>query len=212
MNTINIKIIFIVLICFLLIFLVYFKSKIVHSYSYIDTSTSKKNRPKILILNAHPDDETLFGSRDLIENDCTVICFTHGENPVRRNEFFKAIDYTNNKGYIYNFPDSKGEISQNELYKIWYNLSDKDIFKHYISPLLKEKYYMVVSHSKNGEYGHAIHKRVHKLALYTSNELNLPFSNFYHRYNTTTKEERDNVLKIYKSQNINKYRNFYDKN
>jgi hypothetical protein len=28
------------------------------------------------MLTAHPDDEILFGARDLLENETTVICFT----------------------------------------------------------------------------------------------------------------------------------------
>ena len=71
---------------------------------------------------------------------------------------------------------------------------------------------MVVSHDSNGEYGHAIHKRLHKLAIYTSEQLNLPFADFYIRYNMRNKEKRDSILKVYKSQNINKYRDFYHKN
>jgi len=206
-----IRILIIIILCVLFFFLIRIKANIITVYSYT-SSVTKKDKPKILILNSHPDDESLFGSRDLIENNCTVICFTHGENAIRRNEFFKAINYSKNKGYIYNFPDSKGEISQEELYKIWYSFSDKHIFENYIMPLLKEKYDMVVSHDKNGEYGHAIHKRVHNLALYTSKELNIPSTFFYNRYNRSNIDDRDNILKVYKSQNINKYRHFYDKN
>lgn len=211
MNNKIIRISIIVILCILYFFLIRIKANIISVYSY-RSSVSKNGKPKILILHSHPDDESLFGSRDLIENDCTVICFTHGENAIRRNEFFKAIEYTSNKGYIYNFPDSKGEITQEELYEIWHSLSDEHIFENYITPLLKEKYDMVVSHDSNGEYGHAIHKRLHELAIYTSEQLNLPFADFYIRYNMRNKEKRDSILKVYKSQNINKYRDFYHKN
>jgi LmbE family N-acetylglucosaminyl deacetylase len=210
-NTKNICIVVIIIMCCLYLFLIYFKTVFVHSYSYHTYSLKKQNKLRILLLNAHPDDETLFGSRDFIENNCTVICFTHGEDLIRRAEFFRAIEYTDNSGYIYNFPDSRGEISQDELYKIWYNLSNKDIYEKYIKPLLKGEYDMVVSHSKTGEYGHVIHKRMHEIAKYTSEEINVPFNDFQNRFNKNNTALRNNILQIYKSQNINKYRDFYDR-
>ncbi len=41
---------------------------------------------------------------------------------------------------------------------------------------------MIVSHDEKGEYGHIQHKRVHEIAKYLSNHIQIPFMTFAQRY------------------------------
>jgi LmbE family N-acetylglucosaminyl deacetylase len=63
-------------------------------------------RLRILILCAHPDDESIFDSRDILHNNCTVICLTTPVIEKRREEFIKVLQITGQTGHILNFPDS----------------------------------------------------------------------------------------------------------
>jgi LmbE family N-acetylglucosaminyl deacetylase len=160
------------------------------------------NRPRILILCAHPDDESIFDSRDLLHNNCTVICLTNAQNRIRRREFLNVMQFTKQTGYILNFPDS---ISENGQEHLWFNLTDEEIYKLYISQLLNNKYDLVVSHDRYGEYGHPQHKRLHELSLYIASQLKIPFNDFQTRYIDEAPEEKkkaDNIRKYYISQKV----------
>jgi len=65
------------------------------------------------------------------------------------------------------------------------------------------RYDLVVSHDKNGEYGHIQHKRVHIVAKRLASKIGSRFSGFKARYNRAklNVEKRDKILySIYKSQ------------
>ena len=95
-------------------------------FSYIDT------RPRILILCAHPDDESIFDSRDMLNNNCTVICLTTPVIKKRREEFIKVLQITGQTGHILNFPDSIDFEDKDDLNELWFNLTDKEIYEYYI--------------------------------------------------------------------------------
>lgn len=163
------------------------------------------NRPHILILCAHPDDESIFGSRDLLNNNCTVICLTNADNKIRRREFFNVMQFTKQTAHILNFPDSIISKDIDELNALWFNLTDEEIYKLYISQLLHDKYDIVVSHDRYGEYGHPQHKRLNELSLYVASHLKIPFNDFQTRYVDETPEERkkaDDIRKYYISQKV----------
>jgi LmbE family N-acetylglucosaminyl deacetylase len=164
------------------------------------------NRPRILILCAHPDDESIFASRDMLNNNCTVICLTTPVIKKRREEFFKVLQVTGQTGHILNFQDEIEFEDNDELNKAWFNLTDKEIFEQYISKIIKnERFDIVVSHDRYGEYGHPQHKRLNELSLYTASTLDIPFNDFKSRYVDETPEERkkaDEIREIYKSQSI----------
>jgi LmbE family N-acetylglucosaminyl deacetylase len=64
-------------------------------------------------------------------------------------------------------------------------------------------YDLVVSHDKNGEYGHIQHKRVHIVAKSLARKIGCRFSGFKARYNKAKLDVslRDFILKdVYKSQ------------
>lgn len=157
-------------------------------------------RQRVLILCAHPDDESIFDSRDILHNNCTVICLTNADNKVRRSEFFNVLQATKQTGHILNFPDSISEGGE-----VWFNLTDEEIYKLYISHILNEKYDLIVSHDRYGEYGHPQHKRLNQLSLYIASHLKIPFNDFHTRYIDETPEERkksDKIRDNYMSQKV----------
>ena len=167
-------------------------------FTYIDT------RPRILILCAHPDDESIFDSRDMLHNNCTVICLTTPIIEKRRDEFIKVLQITGQTGHILNFPDSIDFKDKDDLNELWFNLTDKEIYEQYIFNIIKnERYDMIVSHDRYGEYGHPQHKRLNELSLYIASVLKIPFNDFKSRYLDETPEERqkaNEIRDIYKSQ------------
>ena len=162
------------------------------------------NRPRILILCAHPDDESIFASRDMLNNNCTVICLTTPVIKKRREEFFKVLQITGQTGHILNFPDSIDFKDKGDLNELWFNLTDKEIYEYYIFNIIKNnRYDMIVSHDRYGEYGHPQHKRLNELSLYIASVLKIPFNDFKSRYLNETPEEREKaneIRDIYKSQ------------
>lgn len=153
---------------------------------------------KILMLVAHPDDEVVFGASDLLSNtntnEITVVCFTCGNNRIRRKEFEECMRLTNAKGYMLSLHDS---IRDN-----WYQYSNS-VLGDMAYRLLAEQSFcfdMIVSHGEDGEYGHIQHKRVHNVAKELSQRLSCPFATFRERYNPENMKNRDEIMKVYKSQ------------
>ena len=110
---------------------------------------------KVMIV-VHPDDEVLWGSNALEnEDDWLVICLTNGENHTRSTQFNDAMDLYGVERLIWNFPDrsSKG-FNKNDLVGIQKELSiilNQDYIKK------------VVTHNPDGEYGHPAHKAISQL-------------------------------------------------
>lgn len=151
---------------------------------------------RVLMIIAHPDDEAIFGFRDLVYNDATVICMTNGDNIQRKKEFFESMEYMQLKGHILSFIDSPTEI--------WLNKEIEDFYSNDIKPLLRDKYEMVVSHGTDGEYGNLQHIRVNMISRNIARELNIPFKCFRDRYRPsdipTNLQKYNHLLEIYKSQ------------
>lgn len=105
-----------------------------------------------LMIVAHPDDETIWGGKHLLEGHYLVVCLTNGDNVKRKNEFMNIMKKTSNQGLILDYPDKINGKRDN-----WYGVKDdiqKDI--HYL--LLKKKWKMIVTHNPDGEYGHIHHQ------------------------------------------------------
>lgn len=109
-----------------------------------------------LMIVAHPDDETLWGGRHLVEDDYFVVCMTHGWDETRKNEFYSALKKSNDKGIILNYPDIiDGKKDE------WSGV--KTSLKKDIKLLLEYKNWdEIVTHNPEGEYGHIHHKLTHK--------------------------------------------------
>lgn len=112
---------------------------------------SKVNK---LMIVAHPDDETIWGGGHLIDGGYLVVCITDGYNKTRKNEFDTAVKHLNetNIPLILNFPDKTFNKRDN-----WFGIKGKieDAVDKCIN--LKD-WELIVTHNKEGEYGHIHHK------------------------------------------------------
>lgn len=128
---------------------------------------------------AHPDDEVVFGFRDLMQNNVTVISITNGDNEVRKKEFYNVMAAVGAKGHMLNYPDAPDDI--------WSTVAVEDFYNNHIKALVKDcyglsRYELVVSHGSDGEYGNKQHMRVHLIGRHVASEMGLPFQTFRDRW------------------------------
>ena len=133
-----------------------------------------------LMFVAHPDDEMLWGGRELIKNKYLVVCITCGSNKVRVQEFKKVMKEVNDKYLMLGYPDKIMNMRSN--WKNEYESIRKDVEKIYRLKNWKK----VVVHNPMGEYGH-MYKR--KSIIDYKNPM--PKEDL---------EEKKRILSIYKSQ------------
>jgi LmbE family N-acetylglucosaminyl deacetylase len=150
-------------------------------------------KEKILMIVAHPDDEVIFGLTDILTSDVFVVCITHGNTPVRSQEFIKCQKYFGFESLHLNYKDTR--FFKNECKEL------------YTLPL--HTFNCIVSHNEQGEYGHIVHKRVHNIAKKISLLKNIPFYTFDQRHNRDyyTPEVIDTICQMYSSQDIRKLLN-----
>lgn len=153
----------------------------------------------ILMIVAHPDDEVVFGFRDIVHNSVHVISLTNGDNEVRRGEFYSVMSTIGGKGDMLNYVDSPEDT--------WADIPVEDFYRNNIMELIVKsmKYELVVSHGSDGEYGNKQHIRVHNIARNVASEMGLPFQTFRDRYRVsdyaTYKDKYEKLVGLYKSQN-----------
>lgn len=105
-----------------------------------------------LMIVAHPDDETLWGSEELLNNKYLVVCITCGKNKKRLKEIENALKISDDKLIILDKPDKvKGKRSDWKKYK-------KQIETELNYIISKKDWNKIVTHNPNGEYGHNHHK------------------------------------------------------
>ena len=114
---------------------------------------SKIAKCKRLVVCAHPDDETIFFF-SVLQKGAYVICLSNCAHKIRREEFFKALDYQGADGVMLNLPDVPG------MKWMWSKLFLKRKFKK-IKSILSEDC-EIYTHSLMGEYGHPHHCAVGK--------------------------------------------------
>jgi len=128
------------------------KRLVIH-FLYFNFLTKAKNKKvsfsnieNVLII-AHPDDEMIFFHKFLAENKKTlVICLTNGGCKIRSNEFYNSINYYGVKGIMFNFKDGNNII--------WNSV----IIKRQLLKILNQiNFSVVLTHNKEGEYGHKQH-------------------------------------------------------
>lgn len=130
-----------------------------HIFSYI--FNYNKCNPKFnieditkVVFVAHPDDELIFLGNTLMNEDgWLVVCMTNGGNRTRRKEFINVMNTLNIDYKIFNYKDG--------LDILW----DEKKLKKSIHKILnlKEKWDKVVTHNRQGEYGHFQHKQLNKI-------------------------------------------------
>ncbi|QTF49288.1 putative N-acetylglucosaminyl phosphatidylinositol deacetylase [Acanthamoeba polyphaga mimivirus] len=177
--------VFIAVIIIIILYVLYLRP--LYSGTSVIKGNTRYKADKLMII-AHPDDELIFGSKELIENPgWKVICITNGSkksvnkisicylmghrSTYRRDEFINMMNLLHCQYEIWDYED-------NYFNSNW-NLKQ---LKNQLENLLREKNYkMVLTHNLAGEYGHTQHKTISKL-LYDINPPNL--YTFYYDSNT----------------------------
>ena len=110
------------------------------------------NSVESLMIVAHPDDETLWGSEELLKNKYLVVCITCGTNKKREKEIEAALKISKDRLIVLDKPDKvRGKRSDWKHYKKQIEYELKYVVK-------KKKWNTIVTHNPEGEYGHIHHK------------------------------------------------------
>lgn len=162
-----------------------------------------------LMIVAHPDDETLWGFGDLDKKKFLVVCVTCGRNRVREREIETAMKMTDDKLISLGYTDKF--LKRRSHWKFCYNNIEYDL-----NTIIKmKKWNTIVTHNKDGEYGHMHHKMVHDMVsnihpqnlsyfgkYYTKSKIRLLDKQILDKYRLDDKtlKYKNKVLDRYKSQ------------
>lgn len=164
----------------------------------VDELINKLEVNKLMIV-AHPDDETIFaGGMLLKENGWKVVVVTDGggdnnDSEERKQEFINVMNHLNIKEYeILGFKDDMNNV-----------LYDENEVENKLRKIIdSKKWSKIITHNKDGEYGHIVHKSVHNIVKKIVPTASV-FSLSNDKLDDKTFELKINILSLYKSQNTN---------
>lgn len=145
---------------------------------------------KIMIV-AHPDDEALFGGAELLTHpeEYKVVAVDEYHNEVRREEFRESMKFIGIEYYEHWTGYKGGE----DYYR------DKLIYE-LLRVLRERKYKKIVTHNRQGEYGHPRHRALHDILNHLRPELLWQFDKSHDRLSEDILYKKRDLLKVYKSQ------------
>lgn len=161
--------------------------KVVHNPTRNLNRIAKSKHNKLMIV-AHPDDEMLWGGSRLIEDDYVVVCVTCGDNKKRLREIENELEITDDRLIILGVTDKHGDVRNNMI-------ADKKHMKEQLERIMDLKDWdVIVTHNKEGEYGHIHHVITHSLVTNIVEKKNLTdklyyFGKYYTKKNISEAEK-----------------------